>query len=131
VTSAAGEGFPRAYRIVRGGEYRAMYAKARKLHSESFVLFVRENPLRHHRIGITVSRRVGGAVMRNRIKRLFREVFRRSHLAIPHHYDFVVNARRECRGRGYEALRAEFLAVAGRLAPRAAPAASEEAAENP
>jgi ribonuclease P protein component len=125
VASPAGADFPRRYRIVRGAEYRALYAQGRKLHSESFVLFARENALEHHRIGLTVSRRVGGAVIRNRVKRLLREVFRRSRREIPHHYDFVVNARRESRDRDYQALRREFLDVAGRLSRPAGRASAE------
>ena len=109
-------GFPRRYRIVRGAEYRALYDRGRKLHSTSFVLFGRENKLEHHRLGLTVSRKIGGAVVRNRIKRLFREVFRTTRLDIPHHFDFVVNARRDCRELGFEGLRREFTTAALRFA---------------
>ena len=129
-TSRAGADFPRRYRIVRGTEYRALYESGRKLHSGSFVLFGRENRLEHHRLGITVSRRVGGAVVRNRIKRLLREVFRTSRVEIPHHFDFVVNAKRDCRGIGYEALRREFLAAALRFGRPAVPEPAAERGES-
>lgn len=109
------EGFPWRHRIVRRADYHALYESGRKLYSENFVLFGRENDLDHHRLGITVSRRIGGAVVRNRIKRLLREVFRRSRGEIPHHFDFVVNAKRDCRKVGFEALRREFLAAARRF----------------
>jgi RNase P protein component len=89
------EGFPWRHRIVRRVEYHALYESGRKLHSESFVLF--------------------GRVVRNRIKRLFREVFRRSRLEIPNHFDFVVNAKRDCRNVDLESLRKEFLAAALRF----------------
>ena len=122
--------FPWRYRIVRTAEYRSLYEQGRKTYSGSLVLFGRENKLEHHRLGITVSRKVGGAVVRNRIKRLLREVFRRSRTEIPHHYDFVVNARRDCRGLEYEALRKEFLGAALKLArPTEGPPAAERSGE--
>lgn len=109
------EGFSHDHRIVRSSDFRALYSCGRRLHSESFVLFGRANNLVHHRLGITVSRKVGNAVVRNRIKRLFREIFRRSAAEIPHHFDFVVNAKRNCAVASYDSLREEFLAVARQL----------------
>ncbi|PYV14766.1 MAG: ribonuclease P protein component [Acidobacteria bacterium] len=108
----ASEGFPRQLRIARRSEFRALYDGGRRLHSENFVLFGRENALEHHRLGITVTRKIGGAVVRNRIKRLFREAFRRSRAEIPGHFDFVVNARRDCSRAGFDTLRLEFLSAA-------------------
>ena len=109
------EGFPWHYRIVRGSEYRAAYDTGLKFHSERFVLFAKANTLGHHRLGLTVSRKVGGAVVRNRVKRLFREIFRRSGAEIHPSFDIVLNAKRGCAGAGYRELQAEFLAVMGRI----------------
>ena len=109
------ERFPWHHRIVNGSEYRAVYDAGLKLHSERFVLFAKANTLGHHRLGITVSRKVGGAVIRNRVKRLFREIFRRSSAEIHPSFDIVLNAKRGCAGAGYEELQKEFLAVMAKL----------------
>jgi len=109
------EGFPRRFRVVKAAEYQTLYREGRKTYSERFVLFSRDNGLGHNRIGITVSRKIGGAVTRNRIKRLFREIFRRSRGQIPNQFDIVVNAKAACVGVSYVELRAEFLAAAQRI----------------
>lgn len=109
------ESFPHRVRIVKSSDYRRLYREGRKVHSERLVLFGRENASGHHRLGLTVSRKVGGAVVRNRVKRLLREIFRRSAAEIPSHYDILVNAKPACAGAGYAELRDEFLASARRL----------------
>jgi ribonuclease P protein component len=109
VTKVRREGFPRHQRIVRGSDYRLIYGGGLKFNSESLVLFARPSNLDYPRLGITVSRKIGGAVVRNRVKRVFREVFRRSCADLPNHFDFVVNAKRPSANAAYSQLRAEFL----------------------
>ncbi len=109
------EGFPWHYRVVRASDYRSIYGTGQKVHAERFVLYGRRNSLGHSRLGMTVSRRVGKAVVRNRIKRLLREIFRKSADHIPNHFDFVVNAKRGSATADYPALCAEFLAAVRKL----------------
>ena len=106
---AIGEAFPHKVRIVRSSDYRTLYKKGRKIHSHRFTLFIRNNDIGHSRMGLSVSRKVGGAVIRNRIKRLFREIFRKSSSEIPNQLDIVVNVKVGCVGVGYTELRTEFL----------------------
>ncbi len=109
------EEFRHEVRIVRSSDYQKIYKEGRKVHSEKFVLFGRENGIGHHRLGITVSRKVGGAVVRNRIKRLFREIFRKSHKEMPGRLDMVVNAKARCAGAGYLELQEEFSAAVRKI----------------
>lgn len=109
------ETFPRHYRIVRRSDYLSIYEKGRRVESRSFVLFALRNDLEHPRLGITVSRKVGSAVIRNRVKRLLREVFRRSARDECGPLDLVINARRPCARAGYEELRREYAQAVERL----------------
>ena len=56
-------------------------------------IYAKPNALKHPRLGLSVSSRVGGAVKRSRIKRLLREAFRLMQHDLPAGYDFVVVVR--------------------------------------
>lgn len=84
--------------------------------SSSFTLFGLSNTAGTCRLGITVTRKVGGAVRRNRIKRRFREIFRRNRTALAPDLDLVVNAHRTIDPDNDVRLEAEFLRAFGRLA---------------
>ena len=111
----ADERFPWRRRIVKSSDFRSLYNTGRRLDAGKFVLFGRPNSLGYPRLGLTVSRKVGGAVVRNRVKRLFREIFRRSSAGIPCHYDLVVNAKRDCATVSFAVLREDFLAAARKV----------------
>jgi ribonuclease P protein component len=115
VDKAKGEGFPFRARIVRSSDYRAIYKAGNKIYSRNFILFIRKNDIGRSRLGLTVSRKAGGAVTRNRIKRLFREIFRKSYENIPNQLDMVINAKSSCFVVSYGELRDEFLDVVKRL----------------
>lgn len=65
------------------------------------------------RIGITASKRVGNAVVRNRIKRLVREIFRKNRTQIDPPCDVLVIARAEAAHAGYAELAAEMQRALG------------------
>jgi len=106
-------------RIRKRSEYKVIYDKGQRIPSASFVLFVMRNAVGRPRLGITATRRIGGAVQRNRAKRLVREIFRR-HKADIDSVDIVVNARAALPGAVYARLEAEFLSRL--ISPLAPPA---------
>jgi ribonuclease P protein component len=96
-------------RIRRRSEYQVSYTRGRRIPSRNFVLFVAPNALGRPRLGLTMTRRLGGAVRRNRAKRLLREIFRR-HKAELADVDVVVNGRAGLPGANYRQIEEEFLA---------------------
>ena len=82
--------FPPRYRVRRPAEYKAVFEKGRKLRAGPLVGFLKPNGLPHSRLGMAVSRKVGRAPRRNRIKRLFREAFRRLREELPTGFDIVL-----------------------------------------
>lgn len=86
--------------------------------STSLVLFGLPNTRDECRLGITVTRKVGGAVERNRIKRVMREIFRRHRARLAPPLDLVVNPRRAFLDKTSNELEEEFLKTFARLARR-------------
>jgi ribonuclease P protein component len=70
------------------------------------------------RLGITVTRKIGSAVRRNRIKRVLRDIFRRNRSELSPPLDVVVNARPPIVDAESAALEGEFLKTFSRLARR-------------
>lgn len=76
----------------------------------------------HSRLGLTVSRKVGGAVVRNRVKRLLREWFRLHHHELTDDWDLVIIARRPPPGldlKEVEEQLGQFVAWINRRSARA------------
>ena len=92
MTGPAREGFPKAVRIRRRREYLALARTARRRHTPHFVVLC-ERSDGATRLGVTVSRKVGDAVTRNRVKRRVREVFRRDPQRLLPNHDVVVIAK--------------------------------------
>jgi ribonuclease P protein component len=82
------------------------------------VLFGLPNTCGECRLGVTVTRKIGGAVRRNRIKRVLRDIFRRNRATLDPPLDLVVNARPPIVGAESAALEREFLKTFARLARR-------------
>jgi len=84
-------------------------------------LFAIPNENEGCRLGITVTRKSGRAVRRNRIKRVFREIFRRNQARMPENIDLVVNAHPGIHERTLPEIEREFLLSVERLSRRLRP----------
>lgn len=82
-------------RLTKSADYRRVLRRGVRLDGRLFNLAAAPNQRPHHRLGLTVSRRVGGAVQRNRAKRLLRDAFRRHRRGATVYCDLVVLAKRE------------------------------------
>ncbi len=84
-------------RLSRSGEFERVYREGRSHGSRYLVVyaFPREDGEEGPRLGVSVGRKVGGAVERNRVKRLLREAFWDAATVLPEGYDFVIVARPE------------------------------------
>ncbi|WP_182696634.1 ribonuclease P protein component [Staphylococcus saprophyticus] len=67
----------KAYRIKKNSDFQFIYKKGKSVANRQFVIYTEPNKaLNHFRLGISVSKKLGNAVVRNRIKRAIRENFK-------------------------------------------------------
>jgi ribonuclease P protein component len=93
-------------------EFQRLYRRGASAAGAYFVLYARRNGGNENRLGITVSKKVGGAVQRNRAKRRLKELYRTNSRLLKKGYDIVIVARASAVTVEYEALkRAYFWAI--------------------
>jgi len=86
--------FGKGERVRKKQDYARIYAQGMRRHSERFTIITCRNEAGIRRLGMTVSKKVGNAVQRNRIKRLLREFFRLNKSRLPASQDIVIIAKR-------------------------------------
>lgn len=91
--AVSGEGFPRSARLTRPKEYDFVFQKGRKSVGAHFICYLAADSAPEPRLGLAVSRKVGNAVARNRVKRRLREFFRRRRAGMAAGTHVVVVAR--------------------------------------
>lgn len=94
--AARSEALPKQKRLAKRREFLHVYETGRKIFSRYSVLFFVGNGLPHSRIGITATKKLGKANVRNRLKRWTREVYRRQREPLgldAHSLDVVVNVK--------------------------------------
>ena len=84
--------FPRTDRLTSRRQFTTVYEAGRRVRGCVVTVFGLENRLGHCRVGFTVTRKLGNAVVRNRIKRILREIYRVNRLSSTGSLDLVVNA---------------------------------------
>lgn len=104
---------PRKERLARSGEFREVYARGRSYANEALVLWVLPGK-RDTKAGFRVSRRIGKAVLRNRVRRRLREAYRQLRETIPSGWYLVVVARDRCREMGMLELKKALRELVGR-----------------
>jgi ribonuclease P protein component len=107
-------------RLSRSGDFERAYRDGRSSANRFLVLYAFPRPADEAegaRLGVSVSRKVGGAVQRNAVKRALREAFWALSERLPSTHDFVVVARPDARGlverEGMEGVRACLEELAG------------------
>ena len=105
----------RAVTLKENYEFRRLYQKGESAVSGCMVVYCRKNKLGHNRLGVTVSVKLGHAVVRNRARRRLREVYRLNSGALKQGYDIILVARGKTLSIGWRELNDTFLRLCRRL----------------
>lgn len=107
---------PARLRLRRKSDFDAAYARGRRLNDGLFTVIAIANDLGEPRLGLAVAvRAAGGAVARNRLRRIIRESFRLNQRALPA-LDLVVSVRPKARAMAARALHESLAALWRKLA---------------
>lgn len=85
--------FDKSFRIKKKGEIKNILCNGKKVTCEKYKIIFTPNCIKNDRIAILVSRKVGNAIKRNRIKRKFREIFRKAISRDPPYFDILIQIR--------------------------------------
>jgi ribonuclease P protein component len=124
-------------RLLRSADYEAVYGAGQRRSSPQFAVFFRsqralaanraktgvpdtmaDGPSPVSRFGISVKKALGGAVVRNRIRRRIREILRRNRTEIPSGWDIVIHPRRTVAEAPFAPLEAELVRLLKGLATK-------------
>ena len=113
------ERFRAQFRLRRTAEFQHVYNRRRSASDDVLLIYGCENDLGHPRLGLSVSRKVGGATVRNRWKRRLREAFRKVRSELPAAIDLVVIPRAASEP-DFERLQKSLVKLVTRVAARLA-----------
>lgn len=96
-------------KITKNKDYKKVYNYGKSVADRYLVLFFLVNNLETSRFGFTVSKKIGNAIKRNRVRRLFKEACRLNLNRFPIGFDYVILARNAIVGRKYQQVEESLL----------------------
>ena len=96
-------------RLVRKADFDAVYRHGKRRSNSHFTVFSKANDLPQSRFGFSIKRALGGAVVRNRIRRRIREAIRLHRQEISVGWDIVIHPKPNVATASFSALTAELL----------------------
>ncbi len=99
--------------IKKNREFQTVYRGGNSFANRLLVMYVTENGQEQNRIGISVSKKVGNSVVRHRITRLIREIFRLNHGRLKTGLNIVVVARQAAKEAEYRDLERAYMHLCG------------------
>ena len=101
--------------LKRNYEFKRLYNKGKSAASQHAVVYCRKNGSLENRLGVTVSTKLGGAVVRNRIRRRLKEIYRTNEEILAGGFDLVIVARMRSKFSNYHEIEASVLSLFKKL----------------
>jgi len=101
----------KSLRLTKNFEFIKVYKTGRRLSSLFFTMYIKKNELNFSRLGVSVSKKVGKSVVRNKIKRRIKEIVRLNYDYIKQGYDIVVSAKPSSVQLDFKAMEKELIGL--------------------
>ena len=95
--------------LKKNSDFRRLYSKGKSAVTPYLVVYCRRNRSDVNRLGYTVSTKLGHAVVRNRVRRRLREIYRLNAPKLKSGYDIIIVARVKCVDAKYSAIESAFM----------------------
>ncbi|MCG0275094.1 MAG: ribonuclease P protein component [Thermosediminibacteraceae bacterium] len=92
-----------------------VYKTGKRVGCPLFSMYARENNLEYSRLGVSISKKIGKSVVRNKIKRRIKEAFRTSLENIKKGYDIVISVKKEARNADYHEIKGQLIYLLKKL----------------
>lgn len=92
------------FRIRKNMEFKDIYKHGKNYWNRNLILYVKKNDLNETRVGYTITKKIGNAVVRNKLRRRMKEIYRLNFHNIKEGYDLVFIAKRSLKDISYKEL---------------------------
>lgn len=99
------------YRLRKNMEFKRVYNGGKSYWNRNLILYVRKNDLKNSRIGITITKKIGNAVVRNRIRRRMKEIIRLKLGNIKNGYDLILIPKKNVQDISYKDLESAMIHI--------------------
>ncbi|MBM7572519.1 ribonuclease P protein component [Aquibacillus albus] len=102
----------KAYRLKKNEEFQLVFNKGKSFANRQLVLyFLKKTDQQHFRVGLSVSKKIGNAVVRNQIKRYIKQAFLELDGKVANNYDFILIARKPVKDMDYHQVKKSLIHV--------------------
>ncbi|OLS02717.1 ribonuclease P protein component [Tissierella creatinophila] len=99
------------YRIRKNMEFKNIYKVGKNYWNRNLILYVKNNGLNETRVGYTITKKIGNAVTRNKIRRRMKEIYRLNFHNIKDGYDLIFIAKRSIVDISFEELEGSMIHI--------------------
>ncbi|KXG76376.1 Ribonuclease P protein component [Fervidicola ferrireducens] len=102
-------------RLTKNFEFMSVYKKGRRAGCPLFTMYAKENDLGYTRLGVSVSKKIGKSVARNKVKRRIKEAFRTSYDEVKRGFDVVISVKEEVKNADYHEIKRQMINLLKKL----------------
>ncbi|QGH36873.1 ribonuclease P protein component [Gracilibacillus salitolerans] len=96
----------KAWRIKKNSEFQEVFKKGASFANRQLVIYyLHKEHQQHYRVGLSVSKKIGNAVVRNQVKRYIRQAFLELDTNIKNDYDIIIIARQPTKEMGFQEIK--------------------------